>query len=277
MNGQIAGRAGIITGGTSGFGLEIAKALIERGADVAAYSIDTLPQAQIDRMNDNSPGSVHFSEKDIMAPGASEAMVSEAMDRFGRLDFAIANAGFAIRFEQPLLEMPVDEITAALRTQFEVFAIPFASLALSAARVMAPQFENVERDADGHAAHTGAIIVNLSEAALIPLRDDLLAYSAAKHACRAIMRSLAGTLGPRNIRVNGIAPGFANTEGPKKFYSRFPQIEADIDARCHLKPSFMHPSAVTPAVLYLLSDNYVTGEVLALDGGYNINMCSYFQ
>ena len=44
-----------------------------------------------------------------------------------------------------------------------------------------------------------------------------------------------------------------------------------------MKPPFMHPGAVVPAVMYLLTDNYVTGEVIALDGGYNINMVSYFQ
>ena len=91
------------------------------------------------------------------------------------------------------------------------------------------------------------------------------------------MESLAATLGPKNIRVNGIAPGFANTAGPRKFYSRFPQITADIEAKVHLKPAFMDPKAVVPAVLYLLTDNYVTGEMIALDGGYNLEFKRYFQ
>lgn len=276
-NGALKDKVGIVTGGTSGFGLDIVKALVKRGSTVAAFSIDTIAPEEVSRINQSGPGRAVFYEKDITAEGASQSMVAETMDRFDKLDFAIANAGFAVRFERPLLGMDVEEVVAGLRTQFEVFTLSFASLALAAAKAMAPRFENPPRDAEGHALDSGAIVVTLSEAALIPLRDDLLAYSAAKSASKALMRSLAGILGPKNIRVNGVAPGFANTEGPKKFYSRFPRIREDIEARSHLKPAFMHPKAVTPAVLYLLSDNYVTGEIVTVDGGYNINLCSYFQ
>jgi NAD(P)-dependent dehydrogenase (short-subunit alcohol dehydrogenase family) len=129
----------------------------------------------------------------------------------------------------------------------------------------------------GHRHDSGAIVVTLSEASLCPLRDDVIAYAAAKRASLSIMESLAAVLGPRNIRVNGIAPGFANTAGPRKFYDRFPQIKADIEAKAHLKPSFMDPNAVVPAVLYLLTDNYVTGEVIALDSGFHIELRRYFQ
>jgi NAD(P)-dependent dehydrogenase (short-subunit alcohol dehydrogenase family) len=76
------------------------------------------------------------------------------------------------------------------------------------------------------------------------------------------MESLAAILGPKNIRVNGIAPGFANTAAPRKFYDRHPQIRADIEAKVHLKPAFMDPRSIVPAVLYLLTDNYVTGQGL---------------
>jgi gluconate 5-dehydrogenase len=129
----------------------------------------------------------------------------------------------------------------------------------------------------GHRHDSGSIIVTLSEASLCPLRDDLIAYAAAKRASLSVMETLAAVLGPKNIRVNGIAPGFANTAGPRKFYDRFPQIKADIEAKTHLKPSFMNAEAIVPAMQYLLTDNYITGEVLALDGGFNIELKRYFQ
>ncbi|MBA7537331.1 hypothetical protein ES705_29598 [subsurface metagenome] len=91
------------------------------------------------------------------------------------------------------------------------------------------------------------------------------------------MLSLAATLGSKNIRVNGIAPGFAGTKGTQLFYDRYPKIRADIEEKCHLKPSFMHPGAIIPAVLYLLTDNYVTGLTIPLDGGYHIDLKQYFQ
>ncbi len=274
---SLEGKVGILTGGTSGFGYEIVDAVLARGANMAVFSVDTLTDEQMAAVRARGKGKVSYWIRDIMADGASEDMVNLTMEQYGRVDFVIANAGFAIRFEQSLLDLPEAELRKAMRTQFEVFPICFATLALAAARVMAPRYEHIAPDEWGHRPDSGAIIVTLSEAALNPLRDDLLAYSAAKWANWAVMRSLAATLGPKNIRVNGIAPGFANTAGPRKFYDRFPNIKADVEERCHLKPSFIHPGAVVPAVLYLLTDNYVTGEAIALDGGYNINMCNYFQ
>jgi NAD(P)-dependent dehydrogenase (short-subunit alcohol dehydrogenase family) len=279
---SLKGKSGILTGGTSGFGYEIAQALAARGANVAVFSIDEAPvkeepRAGEPRAGEIGRGLVEYRKIDITAPDAAETMVKASLDLFGTIDFVVVNAGFAIRFEEPLLSIPSAKIAESMRRQFEIFPIAFATLALEAAKVMAPKYESMPQDDMGHRHDSGAIIVTLSEAALSPLRDDLLAYSAAKKACHWVMRSLAATLGPKNIRVNGIAPGFANTEGPRKFYDRFPRIREDIEKGVHLKPAFMDPSAVVPAVLYLLTDNYCTGEVIALDGGYNIQLESYFQ
>jgi NAD(P)-dependent dehydrogenase (short-subunit alcohol dehydrogenase family) len=172
---------------------------------------------------------------------------------------------------------PITKLTEAMRTQFAIFPIALAQLALAAARVMAPRFAAVPPDATGHRPESGSIVVTLSETSLCPLRDDLLAYTAAKRACLSVMESLAVTLGPKNIRVNGIAPGFANTAGPRQFYDRFPDIKSDIEAKTHLAPSFIDPGAMVPALLYLLTDNYITGQVITLDGGYHIELKRYFQ
>ena len=274
---SLEGKAGILTGGTSGFGYEITRALLDRGASVAVFSVDELPESTVDEICTRTEGRVKFCKKDILQPGASDEMVAQTLDWFGKVDFVVANAGFAIRFEESLLKIPLQKVREAMETQFQVFPIALATLALAAARVMAPLYEDVEPDEMGHRPDSGSIVVTLSEAALCPLRDDLLAYAAAKYASLSVMKSLAATLGPKNIRVNGIAPGFANTAGPRRFYDRYPQIKADIEARSHLKPSFIDPSAVVPAVLYLLTDNYVTGTVIPLDGGYNIQLSSYFQ
>lgn len=274
---SLAGKAGILTGGTSGFGYAMVRALVSQGANVAVFSVDELPAASAAELQRCKPGKAEFYTRDITAAGASEEFVAQTLERFGKIDFLVANAGFAIRFEESLLKLPLENLVAAMRTQFEVFPIAFATLALAAARAMAPRYAAVQPDDTGHRPDSGAIVVTLSETALCPLRDDLLAYAAAKMACLSVMRSLAATLGPQNIRVNGIAPGFANTAGPRKFYSRFPQIRADIEAKTHLKPAFMDPGAVVPAVLYLLTDNYVTGTVIPLDGGYSIELKRYFQ
>ena len=274
---SLKGKAGIVTGGSSGFGLEMVRELVARGARVVSFSADEITDDSRRAVAAAGKGEAAFLHQDIMAPGAADTMVDETVRRYGQLDFVVANAGFAIRFEKPLLEMSAEEIAKAMRTQFEIFPIAFATLALRAARVMAPRYRDLPVNEYGHRPDSGAIVATLSIAAVIPLRDDLLAYAAAKRGALSVMESLAATLGPENIRVNAIAPGFANTVGPKKFYDRYPNIRADIESHTHLKPSFLHPGAVIPTVMHLLTDNFITGQCVVIDGGYTNNTRLYFQ
>jgi NAD(P)-dependent dehydrogenase (short-subunit alcohol dehydrogenase family) len=274
---SLRGKVGILTGGSSGFGFEMAKALVAEGARLAIFSADEPTDEGRRELAALRPGEAFFARQDITAAGAADTMVDETIRRYGQLDVVIANAGFAIRFEKPLFDLPAAEIAQAMRTQFEVFPIALATLALRAARVMAPRYRDLPIDATGHRADSGAILATLSVAALVPLRDDLLAYAAAKRGALSVVESLAATLGPANIRVNAIAPGFANTVGPRKFYDRYPDIRADIESHVHFKPSFLHPGAVVPTVLHLLTDRYVTGQCVTIDGGYTNNTRLYFQ
>ena len=274
---ELKGKKGILTGGSSGYGFEMLKALQEEGADVAVFSAEDPSDENREMINGSGPGRVDFNIQDLLEDGAAGKIVDRTVELFGTVDFVIANAGFAIRFEKPLLETPVNEVLSSLRTQFEIFPVALTALSLEAARIMAPKYREIEPDETGHRPDSGAIVVTLSEAAVSNLRDDLLAYAAAKKASEWIMQNLAVSLGKDNIRVNGIAPGFANTEGPKKFYRRYPEIRDDVETLTHLKPAFMHPGSIVPAMMYLLTDNYVTGETIRLDGGYGLHTFSYFQ
>jgi NAD(P)-dependent dehydrogenase (short-subunit alcohol dehydrogenase family) len=274
---SLKGKAGILTGGTSGFGLALVRALVAQGANVSVFSVDQLTAENEKLVRESGDGEAHYTVQDITADGAAEAMVAKAKEQFGKIDFVIANAGVANRFQEPFLGYDSGTIAEKMRHQFNLFPIAFATLATAAAKEMAPRYKDIKPDETGHRPDSGAIVVTLSESVFCPLRDDLVAYAAAKTAARSVMESLTAILGPYNIRVNGIAPGFANTEAPRRFYSQYPQIRDDIDRKIHLKPSFMDPTAVVAAVLYLLTDNYVTGDVVALDGGFKIEQKNYFQ
>lgn len=274
--GALQGKVGVITGGTSGFGLEVVLDLQHRGADLAVFSIDEPSRDTLERISSCQRGSVSFFTIDLMEGSAGKEIVRKTVERYGTIDFVFANAGFAIRFDKPITEYSSEEVIQALKTQYQIFPIAFLSLALEAAQVMKEKYSYIEFDSTGHRVDSGSIIVTLSEASVSNLRADLLAYAAAKKSTQWIMESLAVSLAPYNIRVNGIAPGFANNEGQKKFYSSYPAIREDVESLCHLKPAFMHPRAVTPAVNYLLSDHYVTGQTIILDGGYSLHTFSYF-
>ncbi|MCX5776864.1 MAG: SDR family oxidoreductase [Candidatus Firestonebacteria bacterium] len=274
---ELKNKVGILTGGSSGFGFEMTKTIVSQGGKLAVFSADEISDAGRKEIKEAGSGEAVFLHQDITAPGAADTMVDETIKRYGKLDFVVANAGLAIRFEEPLLDMPAEKIVAAMQNQFAMFPIAFATLALRAAKAMAPRYQNLPFNAAGHRNDSGSIVATLSVASVIPLRDDLLAYSAAKRAALSVMESLAATLGKYNIRVNAIAPGFANTAGPKKFYDRYPNIKEDIEYRTHLKPSFLHPGAVVPTVIHLLTDNYVTGQCIVIDGGYTNNTTVYFQ
>lgn len=274
---ELKNKVGILTGGSSGFGFEMTKTIVSQGGKLAVFSADEISDAGRKEIKEAGSGEAVFLHQDITAPGAADTMVNETIKRYGKLDFVVANAGLAIRFEEPLLDMPAEKIVAAMQNQFAMFPIAFATLALRAAKAMAPRYQNLPINAAGHRDDSGSIVATLSVASVIPLRDDLLAYSAAKRAALSVMESLAATLGKYNIRVNAIAPGFANTAGPKKFYDRYPNIKEDIEYRTHLKPSFLHPGAVVPTVIHLLTDNYITGQCIVIDGGYTNNTTVYFQ
>ena len=273
------GKAAIITGGTSGFGFAISEAFVKRGINVAIAARGKT--ADVERIRQRliaeGEGKVICLKQDITAEGGVEQIVEATLKEFGTIDIVVNNAGAAKRIEAQYFDFPLEKFSEYMLDQFKQFAVVPLQLSIAAAKVMRKKYANVGYDQYGFPKDTGCIIYNLAQAALQPIRDDLLAYSTAKRAALSSMETLAGVLGRYNIRVNAISPGYANTAGPKKFYDRFPNIRADIDEHTPLKPSFMDPAGIVPAVQYLLTDNYVNGIVVALDGGWHLRFNTYFN
>ena len=273
------GKVAIITGGTSGFGLAISEVFVKRGINVAISARGKTADMERIRQTliSEGKGKVICLKQDITAEGAAEEMVEATVKEFGTIDIVVNNAGIAKRIETPYFNFPLEKFSEYMLDQFKQFAVAPVQLSIAAAKVMKKKYANIGHDQFGFPKDTGCIIYNLSQSALQPIRDDLLAYSAAKRAALSSMETLAGVFGQYNIRVNAIAPGYANTAGPKKFYDRFPNIRADIDEHVSLKPNFMDPTGIVPAVQYLLDDNYVNGIVIALDGGWHLRFNRYFN
>jgi NAD(P)-dependent dehydrogenase (short-subunit alcohol dehydrogenase family) len=274
----LQGKVAIVTGATSGFGRAIAFGLAKHGALIAgcASHADFLDSTTAE-ITQETGSPARFFQVDIREETSAQLIVDSTMEAFGRIDIVIINAGAAKRFEKPYLELSLPEVASTMREQYQQFAVHTTLLALAAAKQMISLYKDIGLDEMGHLKDSGNIIVNLGAVAFQPIRDDLLAYGAAKRAAVHIIMSMAGVFGQYNIRVNGIAPGYANTERPRKFYERMPQIRADIGKHNIIKPAFQYPASVVPAILYILQDHYLTGEFIRLDGGWHLRFNRYFN
>ncbi|SJM64502.1 SDR family NAD(P)-dependent oxidoreductase [Gulosibacter sp. 10] len=248
-------RAALVTGATSGIGVEIARRLLadgltvvisgrstERGASVAAALAAEAPEG----------ADVHFVRADLTVPGAPERLVSETMRLAGRLDVLVNNA--AIDHTVPLLDVPAAEIRAVFETN--VFAA--IECLQAAGRVM--------RDSGG-----GAIINVTSRLAHIGV-PTMGIYSASKGAMRALTTAAAVELAPHDIRVNAVAPGMTRTPLYEEWLARVEDAEAtDAEVAAAIPLGrIATPADVAGAVAYLASPDaaYLTGVQIPVDGGY---------
>ncbi len=188
----LAGKVAIVTGSSKGIGAGIAERLAADGASVVInYSRSTEAAAQVvDRIA--AAGGAAFAVKaDIAKPAEIQPLVDATLQRFGRLDILVNNAGV----------YRVDTLDTVTPESFdEHYALNVRGLLLTtqaAARVL-PE---------------GGVVVNISSGLAKSPYPMVHVYSSTKGAVDTLTRSLAMELGPRKIRVVGVAPGFTATEG----------------------------------------------------------------
>ena len=234
--GGLAGKVALVTGGTRGIGLAIARRLGDAGATVIACS-RSAPAAD--------PG-FETVQCDVRDPEAVTAMIDGLAARHGRLDILVNNAGGS------------PEVAAAT-------ASPRLSERVIALNLLAPI--NLSQAAWRHMqAAGGGAIVNIASVSAIRPSPGTAAYSAAKAGLIALTRSLAHEWGP-TIRVNAVIVGYIETEATETTYGNAAAqaaIAANIAAGRLGKAS-----EIAEAVLFLASPaaSYVTGAALNVDGG----------
>ena len=243
---DLTGQVVIVTGASSGLGEQLGRALAEAGATpvLAARRAERL--AQLER---ELPG-VHAVACDVTDAGDRERLIETVIERHGRLDGLVNNAG-------------VGATAPALKTSAEVFArvvdvnltAPFALSCLAASRMR---------------ANGGGSIVNV--ASVMGLRSigqiPDAAYVASKAGIIGLTRELASQWGRYGIRVNAVAPGFFASE-----------MTAELGDDPEAFPPFLlertplgrggRAGELDAAVLFLLGSggSFVTGHVLSVDGG----------
>jgi NAD(P)-dependent dehydrogenase (short-subunit alcohol dehydrogenase family) len=248
---SLDGKVAIVTGGTMGIGLEIARLFVDRGASVVIIGRDAeRGAAAVERLGSDR-AVLHAG--DVAEPSTGSGAVQLARDRFGELDVLVNNA--AIDHDEPLLDVTPETAEAVLRTNFHG-----ALRTLQAAgRAM--------RDSG-----RGGAIVNVSSRLASIAVPGMAVYGAAKGALSALTRGAAIDLAPYGIRVNAVAPGFTETPLLSAWLDQQPDPAA---ARAQANSAIPLGRVATPAdvayaVAFLASDEaaHITGASLAVDGGY---------
>ena len=248
---RLDGKVAIVTGAASGFGAETARMYVAEGAKVAVADINEAGAKDVA----GSLGAAAFAIKcDVSSRADIDALVKATLERFGRIDIVVNNAGYTHR-NMPMLE--VDEATFDRVYAINVKSIYYMTMAV--VPVMRKQ--------------KGGVIVNIGSTAGIRPRPGLSWYNSSKGAVNLLSKSMAVELGPDNIRVNAICPvmgvtgmlesfmGMPDTpENRKKFVATIPLGR------------LAEPNDIARAALFLASEEaeFITGVEFPVDGGRTI-------
>ncbi len=245
---KLDGKKALVTGAGRGIGRALAQALAEAGADVAVVDVLADNAAKAAEEIAQSTGRKTLAVAcDIADAAAVDAMVAQIVEKFGRLDIAVNNAGISIPIKG-LLDVTPEE----WKRQFDVNLNGNWNCLRAEARAMIP---------NGY----GKIIITGSICGHVIWPDPQLPYSVSKAAVIHMTRAAAAELIRHGIRVNCISPGVT------KVADLFPEV-VDVFFRTAPIDRYGSPADHQGAVVYLASEasDFMVGQEIVLDGCYTI-------
>lgn len=241
------GKSALITGASRGIGRAIAVEFASRGADVALVGRDSAALEETAALCAAArAGAVaHIFQGNVTDQASVDRAVAETMERFGRIDCAVANAGQSI--DALLLRLKAETIEQMLDVNLK-------SAFYLCGAVAKPMMKQ----------RSGAIVLVTSIVGIMGNAGQA-AYAASKAGLIGLCKSVAKELGSRNIRVNAVAPGLIETAMTEKM----PDAAREFLIKQAALGRPGRPEDVSGAVAFLCSDaaGYITGQTLVVDGG----------
>jgi NAD(P)-dependent dehydrogenase (short-subunit alcohol dehydrogenase family) len=254
MPGRVDGKVALVTGGASGIGRATALTFAREGAKLIIADMNEDGGHQTVHMITEQGGEAVFVKTDVTQATAVEALISKAVETYGRLDCAHNNAGisgFGIAGDAYTLTAEYPE-----ERWHQVIAVNLTGVWLC-----------LKYELQQMCAHGGGAIVNTASVAGLIGSRGLAAYVASKHGVVGLTKTAALEYAQQGIRVNCVCPGVIQTPMTERAL-RDPARQAQIAARPMGRVGT--PEEIAEAVVWLCSDaaSFVTGHTMIVDGGY---------
>ena len=237
----------IVTGGSRGIGAAIVKELAKQGFNVVLnYNNSEEAAKQIQKELEEQNIRIEIFKADVSKREAVSKLVKFTLDKYNNIDVLINNAG--IDQIKPFMDITDEDWNKLM--QVNLNSVFYCSQEV---------LENMIHNKKG-------CIINISSIWGRVGASCEVHYSASKAAIDGLTKALAKEMGPSNIRVNSIAPGIIETDMNKDLTNEdLEEIKNQIPLGRIAKPE-----EIVKSIKWLIEDEYVTGQIIAVDGGWNI-------